>query len=124
MGPLELVGAEETAAVRFPSVIGYSARSGLGFSPSAEAYWNFGLVGAFLVPALCGLVLVYAYRRSSPWPRSPLELFYPILLARIPLTVRADSLQQVKALAAILLTVTIVWALDRSIRRSAPVGAE
>jgi hypothetical protein len=114
----ERLGIPETAALAFPDMIGYSARSGLGYSPSAEAYWNFGLWGTFLIPGAFGLFLVWAYRRAVPWPHSPLSLLYPLVLARIPLTARADSFQQLKGLAYVLVLLGTVWAVDKTIHQA------
>ncbi|WP_376714845.1 O-antigen polysaccharide polymerase Wzy [Janibacter limosus] len=113
-----LSGAETEnlpAALRFPSLINYTANSGLGFSPIAEAYWNFGLVGAFLVPVFIGSVMRWCYARSRAFAMTPLHLLYAITLARVPIALRSDFLQQYKGVLIALTLITIVWYVDRII---------
>lgn len=101
------------AALRFPSLINYTANSGLGFSPIAEAYWNFGLVGAFLVPVLIGSVMRWCYARSRAFAITPIHLLYAVALARVPIALRSDFLQQYKGVLIALALISIVWFFDR-----------
>lgn len=115
-----------SAALRFPGLIGYTAESGLGFSPVAEAYWNFGYVGAFLAPFLFGIILLWAHRRARAWPLSPLGLLYPVLLSRLPLGLRSDFVQQYKGVLLIMVCLAFLWWLDKQVlgsyaRTAAPI---
>lgn len=109
----EVAYSDLSAALRFPRLIGYSGRSGLGFSAPAEAYWNFGLLGALGMPAIFGAIVAVAYRHSRAWPTSPIHLIYPLLLSRIPVGFRSDFLQQSKAVGLIVLAVGVTWAVSR-----------
>lgn len=113
---------QQTATLRFPAVIGYEGTSGLGFSPVAEAYWNFGLPGTLGIALLFGAFLVVAHHRARAFPDSWIHVLYPLALTRIPLGLRTDFLQQVKGVLVVLLIfVTARW-VDARIQQLALRG--
>jgi hypothetical protein len=73
-----------------------SPDAGLGFSFPSEAYLNFGLYGAFGIAAGVGLLIGLAWTSSARLPTRATEVFYPVLVAWLPLNFRADALQQIK----------------------------
>ena len=111
-----------TATLRLPSLIGYSGASGLGLSPVAEAYWNFGVWGAFLVPLLVGGAFAWSFRHASPWPRSALGLVYPVMVARTPIAVRSDFLQQYKGVLVVIVAVALVTVVERALTKDRERG--
>lgn len=96
------------AASRFPLEINYAAASGLGYSPIGEAYWNFGLTGTFVVPAIFGLCVVWSFRLADPWVHSPVGLLYITIVARTPIAVRSDFLQAAKGVLLVLVALMLV----------------
>ncbi|WP_198016867.1 O-antigen polymerase [Nocardioides sp. CF8] len=114
-----------TATHRFPDVINHTAQSGLGFSPVAEAWWNFGWLGLVTIPLLFAFMLRMAEMKAHAWPVQATCLAYPLIISRIPVMLRGDFLQQYKGILVPLLAVGLVvfvtsWA---SYRRSGQTGS-
>lgn len=117
--PLSGLIGLEPAASDFRNLINYTSPSGLGFSPIAEAYWNFGLAGIAVIPVGVGLLVAYSYGRASAFPVRPISLLYPVILCRLPIALRSDFLQQAKGVAIVMLAIWIAYILTYQNRAKA-----
>lgn len=103
----------DTGTYLFRSLSGLQGSAmGYGFSLPAEGVLNFGLIGAFAVPFVAGLVLAWLYGRFDVNGSRALTLLYPIAVGTVPFAWRSDTLGAVKGVLypAIMLFVTIVFA--------------
>ena len=118
---------ENTATFLYRDLIGFTnPNAGFAFALPSEAYLNFGPAGVFVIPALVGLLLGYAYRRQDQPPTRAIHLLYPVILATLPLSLRSDSVLQVKAVLYPLVIIAIsFWAMRpaEGYRRFAEMGS-
>jgi hypothetical protein len=85
-----------------------------GFAFTAEAYLNFGWPGLVLLPLLLGALLGYAWRRHSTTPHRARHLFYPVLVAALPLALRSDALGQLKGVGYAMAGIFVAFLVSRS----------
>lgn len=124
---------DDTGTYAFREIINYrDPDSGLGFAFPAEGYLNFGMVGVLVAAVLVGLLCGYAYKKQWTPPARPLHLLYPVVLATLPLNLRADAVAQVKTVLYPMIALFIIYRLYAiaasrrarlSGRPAAPVGS-
>ena len=110
----------ETASLKFREIIGFTnENSGLGFSLPSEAYLNFGMLGALVIPVVIAWAFARMYRRTPVIPTGLGSLVYPVALAVLPYGIRSDSLGQAKMLLypLIIAGLTTLLAERRAARR-------
>jgi oligosaccharide repeat unit polymerase len=93
-----------------------SGGSGLGMSVIAEAYVNFGWVGAFLIPFLLGLLLTFGERfgRINGYALT----VYGSALSSILFLARGDFFLVSRPFAWAIAVVLFFYAIERSLRRN------
>lgn len=109
LGPPNEAG---TAVLR--SLIGFTnPNAGFAFALPAEGYLNGGLLGSLGAGLTVGLLLGYAYRRvpRATLPTHGVHVLYPILVATIALSVRADALSEVKGVLYPMLAIAAAYRL-------------
>lgn len=89
--------------------------AGLGFAFPAEAYLNFGLPGVLLAGVFLGALFGFAYKRQRTRPSHALHLLYPILIATLPLSFRADAVAQIKTVLYPMMLLGIVFWIARAV---------
>lgn len=111
-------------SLSFAKLAGYGGPAGLGFSFSGEPLLNFGLGWFWLVPMLMGVLVAVLYARTLRRGSFVAGLWYVVLIARIPLSMRDDFLQILKGVVFAFLFVYLSVAISRSIgsRISGSVG--
>ena len=104
---------EVLAAGKFREIVGLSnPNHGVGYSLPAEGYLNFGIVGLVGVCIAYGLLLAVAYRKSDLVSGRVVGIAYLLLLAGLPMDLRAHSLGLMKGVAysAILFAIGVFFA--------------
>jgi len=119
-----------SGALELPGLLGYTGRSGLGFSMPLEWYMNFGHAGDVFFGGLYGLLLTAAYRAFRD-PKSILGLgVYAFVVGRLPLLLRSDAFQLTSGLITLVILLLAVRLFsgplirDASVSPSAPIGRQ
>lgn len=93
--------------------------AGLGYALPAESYLNFGIPGAAVIAALVGALFAFAYRKQDvPAPTRAIHVLYGLLVATLPISLRADALLQIKSVLYPMLALVLALAACRI--RSSP----
>lgn len=109
----------DTATFELRQMLGFTnPNAGFGFSLPAEAFLNFGLTGVAGVAFLVGLLFTASFRRSphpleGALPDRARHLLYPLLVATLPLSLRADAVQQIKTVLYPMIFTALVLVLVR-----------
>jgi hypothetical protein len=121
---LEILGPPtDTASFELRQMLGfYDPDAGFGFSLPAEGFLNFGLVGVVGACVVTGLLLGGSYaRRPAGLPDRALHVLYPLIVASLPLSLRADAVQQIKTVLYPMVFAAVVFALARQGDEPEPV---
>lgn len=113
----------DTASFELRDMLSFNnPNAGFGFSLPAEGFLNFGLTGVVGACLVAGLLLggSYALRRSGELPDRAAHVLYPLVVASLPLSLRADAVQQIKTVLYPMVFAAIVFALAQ--RRVRGVG--
>lgn len=111
----------DTGTFVLRDLIGFSNRNaGFGFAFPAEAFLNFGLPGVLLGGVFLGGLLGFAYKRQADPPSRALHFLYPLLIATLPLSFRADAVAQIKSVLYPMILLGMVFWLARALPRTEP----
>lgn len=113
----------DTASFELRQMLGfYDPGAGFGFSLPAEGFLNFGLIGVVGACLVTGFLLGGSYaRRPAGLPDRALHVLYPLLVASLPLSLRADAVQQIKTVLYPMVFAAVVFALARQGDEPEPV---